>query len=335
MSANSFSSLDRRTFLKSALVGAASLPALKCNIFTAGDAMDPSQVVLIRTIDRTEGVKTALRLLKFPDMQSKNIVIKPNFNSADDTPGSTHNDTLSQLVREIHERNARSITVAERSGPPDTKEVMEAKGIFDMAEELDFNIINFEELADNDWVHCNPAGNHWDDGYYLPRPVVESEYLVSTCCLKTHGYGGHYTMSMKLAVGLTPKNLMSELHGKSQTYMRAMITELNQGYRPELIVLDGVNAFTDGGPSRGTLKEAGVFIAGTDRVAVDAVGVAVLKDLGSNETIMGRKVFEQDQLKRAVEVGLGVMTPEEITFVTPDDESRQYADKLKGILTEA
>ncbi len=51
-----------------------------------------------------------------------------------------------------------------------------------------------------------------------------------------------------------------------------MIAELNTGYRPNLIVLDGVAAFTDGGPSRGELKAGNVMIAGDDRVAVDAVG---------------------------------------------------------------
>ena len=65
--------------------------------------------------------------------------------------------------------------------------------------------------------------------------------------------------------------------------MRRMIAKLNQGYRPDLIVMDGIEAFTDGGPSQGTLKRGNVVVAGTDRVAVDAVGLSILKELGSNE----------------------------------------------------
>ena len=134
----------------------------------------------------------------------------------------------------------------------------------------------------------------------MPRLVVDSEYMVSTCCLKTHGFGGVFSMSLKLSVGLTPKQIRRGMHRSPD--MRRMIAELNTGYRPHLIVLDGVSAFTDGGPSSGTLKAGNVVIAGDDRVAVDAVGLAVLKDLGSNEAIMGRKIFEQEQIARAVEL---------------------------------
>ncbi|MGE5301371.1 MAG: hypothetical protein ACM3MB_10505, partial [Acidobacteriota bacterium] len=61
-------------------------------------------------------------------------------------------------------------------------------------------------------------------------------------------------------------------------------------------------------------------------------GLAVLKDLGSNEAIMGRKIFEQEQISRAVELGLGVSRPEDIEIVAGDNKGRAYAEKLKGIL---
>ncbi len=77
---------------------------------------------------------------------------------------------------------------------------------------------------------------------------------------------------------------------------------------------------------------AEVIIAGTDRIAVDAVGVAVLKELGSNEAIMNRKIFEQEQISRAVELRLGVTSPEKIDLVTGDGTSRMYAAKLESIL---
>jgi uncharacterized protein (DUF362 family) len=114
--------------------------------------------------------------------------------------------------------------------------------------------------------------------------------------------------------------------------MRRMIAELNTGYRPNLIVLDGVAAFTDGGPSRGELKAGNVMIAGDDRVAVDAVGLAMLKSLGANAAIMNRGIFEQEQMARAVELGLGVSTPDAIDIVTADEAGRELADRLRGIL---
>jgi uncharacterized protein (DUF362 family) len=77
-----------------------------------------------------------------------------------------------------------------------------------------------------------------------------------------------------------------------------------------------------------------VMIAGDDRVAVDAVGLAVLKDLGSNDAIMGRRIFEQEQIARAVELNLGVSGPAEIELVTADAEGRALAGRLERILAE-
>jgi uncharacterized protein (DUF362 family) len=67
-----------------------------------------------------------------------------------------------------------------------------------------------------------------------------------------------------------------------------MIAEINQPFQPSLIVLDGVEAFVDGGPMTGKRAKADVFLASTDRIAIDAIGVAVLKLLGSNAAIMKR-----------------------------------------------
>ena len=141
-------------------------------------------------------------------------------------------------------------------------------------------------------------------------------------------------MSMKLSVGAVHrKHMMPQLHGSP--HMRKMIAEINLGYQPQLILMDGVEVFTDGGPMTGEKKTANVILAGKDRVAIDAVGLAVLKDLGSNETIMNNKIFEQEQIKRAVEIGLGVTGPDEIQIVTKDAESKAYAAKLKSILTKS
>ncbi len=325
--------LSRRDFIKGSAVGLAGLHAVNVGSLMSFENPGKTQVVVYKTDDRKEGVRQVLKTLNFPSPKGKQVFIKPNFNSADATPGSTHNDTLSQLVSDMHQSGAANLTIGERSGPPVTKKVMEEKGIFQMASDQDFSIINFEELEEKDWIAFNPQGTHWSEGFSIPRPAVEAEYFVSTCCLKTHAYGGVFTLSLKLAVGLTPKNLMRELHG-SPDHQRHMIAEINQGYNPKLIVLDGVEAFVDGGPSRGTRKQANVFVAGTDRVAVDAVGVAILKDLGSNDAIMGTKIFQQEQIQRAVELGLGISGPNQIELVSPDKASKEYTKKLSAILLE-
>jgi uncharacterized protein (DUF362 family) len=323
---------SRRDFVRRAATGLAVFPFLDSRDFGRILAPRRSKVALVRTSDRKRGVTDVLKLMDLRGVSGKRVVLKPNFNSADETPASTHNDTLTQLVRELQEHGARSITLGESSGPPQTKGVMEKKGIFDIARDLRFDVVDYEQIGANDWVHFASTGTHWPDGFDLPRLVVASEYNVTTCCLKTHGSGGVFTMSLKVSVGLSPKPIRRTMHRSPD--MRRMIAELNTGYKPQLIVLDGVAAFTDGGPSRGELKPGNVMIAGDDRVAVDAVGVAMLKYLGANEAIMSRGIFQQEQIARAVELGLGAAGPESIEIVTGDAESEACAEKLRAILAK-
>jgi uncharacterized protein (DUF362 family) len=324
--------LNRREFLYTSAIGMASLSAGLP--LMANDKTVKSNVALVKTGNRQEGVMKAIKLLEIPDMKGKEVFIKPNFNTADPTPGSTHNDVLATLVKEAQESESRSVTVGDRCGPGNTQKVMEDKGIFDMGRDMKFNVINFETVEDRDWVLIKPPNSHWGEGFYMARPLVESEYIITTGCLKTHQYGGHFTMSMKLSVGAVHRKHMSpQLHQSPD--MRKMIAEINLGYKPQLIVMDGVEVFTDGGPMEGTRKNANVILAGTDRVAIDAVGLAVLKEKGSNSTIMGRKIFEQDQMKQAVAIGLGVKGPDQIRIVTGDTESKAYGEKLESILIKA
>ena len=294
-----------------------------------------TKIGLVRTQDRMEGVRRAVALLGSNPVQGKAVILKPNFNSADVTPGSTHNDTLRSLVLTLQEMGATRITLAERSGPGDTtRRVMEKKGIFDMAEELGFGIVNLEELGPDGWVHLQPEDSHWKDGFQFPRIYSEAESIVQTCCLKTHAYGGHFTLSLKCSVGMVPGGspYMRELH--SSQYQRQMIAEINSAYSPDIVVLDGVEAFVDGGPARGTRADAGVVLAGSDRVAIDAVGVAILRSLGTTPEVSRGAVFEQDQIARAVELGLGVKSPDQIQLVTDDSESEAFAEKIRDILLE-
>ena len=73
-------------------------------------------------------------------------------------------------------------------------------------------------------------------------------------------------------------------------------------------------------------------MASTDRVAIDAVGVAVLKSLGSNDQIMNTKIFDQEQIARAVELGLGASSPAEVEVLPADAQSQDDADRILEIL---
>jgi len=323
---------NRRDFLKySGLVGGAFLLGSKGGPVMARNG---SLVTLAKADDRSHGVKTSLRALRVNPIKGKDVLIKPNFNTADLFPGSTHNDTLVALAEEIWEMGAKSVSLGERSYPP-TREVMEEKRILPILDKLNVKVINFDDLAEKDWVFIKPKKSHWANGFRIARPILDTECLISTCCLKTHQYGGIFTLSLKLHVGVVPTSrhgyaYMQELH--SSPHQRTMIAEINEPFKPALIVLDGIEAFVDGGPMAGKRSKADVFLASTDRVAIDATGVALLKLLGSNRNIMSKKIFDQEQIARAAELGLGVSSPSEIALIPADGKSKDYRDRVWEIL---
>jgi len=324
--------VSRRDFLKyTGIAGGAMCLGMNGGV---GMARSASRVALVKTDDREKGVKTSLKVLNLNPVKGKNVLIKPNFNTADIPPGSTHNTTLVALIEEIWGMGAKSISLGERSYPP-TREVMEKKNILPILDKMNVKVINFDDLDKRDWVLFKPVKSHWPNGFRIARPILDAECLISTCCLKTHQYGGMFTLCLKLHVGVVPTfrhgyEYMGELHGSP--HQRKMIAEINEPFKPSLIVLDGMDAFVDEGPMTGKLAKGEVFLASTDRVAIDAVGVSILKLLGSNASIMKPKIFEQEQIARAVELGLGASSPSEIDLIAADGKSRVYRDQVLEIL---
>jgi uncharacterized protein (DUF362 family) len=111
-----------------------------------------------------------------------------------------------------------------------------------------------------------------------------------------------------------------------------MIAEMNTAFSPDLIVMDGVEAFTEGGPHIGKRVNANVILASTDRIAIDAVGVAILRHLGTTPEVTNGKIYDQDQIKRAMELGLGF--PDRVNIITGDKESDDYAKVIWAILAK-
>ncbi|MFX1366743.1 MAG: DUF362 domain-containing protein [Promethearchaeota archaeon] len=291
-----------------------------------------TNVAVIYTKDRVYGVNKSLELLGINPINGKNVILKPNFNTADPPPASSSMETIKELIIKLKEMGAKSITIAERSGPVNTAETFKKKGIYELAKQLEVGVIDLTELSKENFVLKNPKESHWKEGFLFPKIYDEAECIVETCCLKTHMYGGHFTLSLKNAVALVPLKYMGELH--SSKYQRKMIAEINSVYKADLIVMDGLTVFVDRGPMEGTQKEANVFIAGTDKVAIDAVGVAILRILGTSLEVSNGPIFEQEQIKRAVELRLGITSPEEIKFITDSEESEKLVVQIKEKLHE-
>ena len=295
------------------------------------------EVFILKTINRTAGVPALLKKFGLDDYSGKQVALKANFNSADPFPASTHLDTLRAIVENLKNAGASGITLAERSGMGDTEQVLEQMGVLALSKELGFKAIVLNDVGRDEWLKVERGGTHWARGFYMAKVFHDADKVVQTCCLKTHRFGGHFTLSLKNSVGLVAKKVpggmydyMWELH--TSPYQRQMIAEINNNYNVDFVLMDGIKAFTTGGPDRGTLVEPNLLLASRDRVAIDAVGVAILKMYGAKGKVGEADVFMQDQLRRAAELGFGVKSAAEIQLTPLNDESRVEAERIEVVL---
>lgn len=271
------------------------------------------------------------------EFSGDNVALKANFNSSDPFPASTHIDTLHAITQKLNEANVASLTLAERSGMGNTRRVLEKMGVFELSDKLGFEVTVLDEENRDKWVKIEKEGTHWVKGFYIPKLFLDSDKVIQTCCLKTHRFGGHFTLSLKNSVGIVAKklpegsyNYMSELH--VSPYQRLMIAEINKHYDVNLVIMDAIKAFITQGPEQGEVVEPNLILASSDRVAIDAVGVAILRNYGVKTNISKGRIFEQEQIKRASELEIGVTSAQEIEIVPLNDESHGDAESIMKIL---
>lgn len=296
-----------------------------------------STVVIVKTDDRVEGVRAAMARFDLGQFRDARVAVKANYNSADPFPASTHPDTLRTMVEVLGEAGPASITLAERSGMGDTAHVLEAMGVNRLAAGLGMEVVVMDDLGPDGYVRFRPEGSRWKRGFLLARPFADAHKVVQTCCLKTHQYGGHFTMALKNAVGAVAKhdpadgyNYMSELH--RSPLQRSLIAEISLAFRNDLIVMDAMKAFITGGPHAGREVSPGIIVAGTDPVAVDAVGVAILRMHPTTDAVKAGPVFGQEQIRRAAQLGIGASSPQDMELVPVGEGADEFTDRVREIL---
>ncbi len=265
------------------------------------------------------------------------VALKANFNSADPFPASTHMGTLDAVCSAILEQGPARLTLAERSGMGVTREVLDRTGALALAKKRGFTVVVLDELDRPGWQEVQAPGLHWSRGFFLASVFARADHVVQTCCLKTHRYGGHFTLSLKNAVGCVARTVpnvnhdfMNELHTSPR--QRSMIAEISRFFRTDLVVMDATEGFASGGPDKGKLVQPGVIFACSDRVAIDAAGVALLRSYGTVPDVADGKIFELEQIRRAAELGVGVASAGAIRLVPLDGAGEAAAHRIQDQL---
>jgi uncharacterized protein (DUF362 family) len=300
-------------------MGATDAPAKRHRLPDRPAAPAASRVAVVRAVDfpsQRQALRRAIALaggLGFIQ-PGETVLLKPAVNSGRPYPATTDPETVwtvAELVKEV----GGEPFVADRSMfLRSTETAFRETAILDAAVQAG---IPCRFLEDDDSIPIShPLAEHWwGRTIRIYASAIEADHIINLCTPRTH-FAGDFTMSMKNNVGVV--NAMSRLPMHAPSGLRSRLAEINLVTRPSLIVMDGREGFTDGGPDAGDLARPGFIAAGSDPVAVDAVGLAHLRLEGANEAIGGGSVWAIPMMKRAVEIGVGVGSGRAIELIGPD-----------------
>ena len=265
-------------------------------------------VAIVRSDSRWEGICEAVGLVSGFESIVRGvegeILIKPNCNTDDPFPRDTHPDTVRAIAESLIASGfpAERIVLGETSGRArglPTRRTLTNLGMKRVADDLGMRVICFEE---GEWVTVKPPrSTAWPNGIKIPRSVYEADRVILAPIMRPHSTAT-FTISLKLAVGILDSVGREWLHDGVDHHEK--LVELNLAYSADLIVADATEMLVDRDLTPSKAAKPGIIIAGSKRVATDAICVALMKLHGANR-VSDRPVLEHEQLKIGERLGLG------------------------------
>lgn len=312
------------------LVTAHPLPS---NPFVDGER---ALVAVIHGTDPAAMLAEGLRLLggfDRLDLRGKRVLIKPNLLNDRPPPTTTNPLVVEALARMVRSSGATGVTVADSSGMIrfPTRENFIATGMQTAAERAGAGVLSLEDAP---WVRIEPSAATIMRRYLVSKPVYDADLVLNVPVVKTHRFA-EYSCALKNLVGIIhPRHRPSLAFLSGRWHER--IAELNLAVHPKLTVADATRIMIDGGPTSGTAAEANLLLLSGDRVALDAVALALLRSFGAWSKDPGLTVWDQRQIKRAGELGLGASNAAQLSIVgaSIDGERRRFERLLADLKRE-
>lgn len=204
------------------------------------------------------------------DVRGKNVVLKPNL--VDYIAGSainTHPLLVAAAAECFHRLGAAQVVVAEGPGHQrDTYLVLSQSGYTPILRD---NRIRFVDLNRDELIRVNLGASYTSLKHlWLPKTVVQADFLVSMPKVKTHHWSG-VTLSMKNMFGVVPGNRYgwpkNILHWNG---IQQSILDVCATVPIHFVIADAIMAMEGNGPLNGTPRPLGMIVLADDPVAADA-----------------------------------------------------------------
>ncbi len=237
------------------------------------------------------------------------ITIKPNLNTADPYPASSDPMFIKALGELLLDAGAGKLRIIESSTMRlSARKVSETVGLTAVADELDAEMIFLEE---HDWVKVDIPQGKYLKKVSIGKSLLDLGKLVVAPNLKTHSLA-RYTGSLKIFVGWMRHRERIRLHMKN---LEAKVVDLASYFSPDLIVMDARTCFITGGPASGQCSTPNLILASGDMVSIDVEGVRTIQCCNAKNKL-DMDVWEIPQIRRAVEIGIGAQSDNDIEIVS-------------------
>ncbi len=238
------------------------------------------------------------------DLAGKTVLVKPNVVSGKPPPSTTNPEVVRVVVKLLYEAGARKVYVGDMSAmvtlvTSSTLRLMEKTGLRRAAEEAGAEVIGFE---DHDWIEVAVPEARYLDKVLVTEWLYRVDAVVNVPVIKTHR-SASYSICLKNFIGCT--HLRQRPYLIDSDHWEELVAEFNLAYRPQLHIVDGTVSMIEGGPWDGPSSRTGLIIASGDPVAADALGLGIIKAHGRWEMVTAKEIWDQKQLHRALELGLG------------------------------
>ncbi len=246
------------------------------------------------------------------DIHGKSVLIKPNIVNHYPSPANTNPLVIKYLIKLLQEFGASRILVGDMSAIfnlPTKKNAIKS-GIWQAIHTEDIQFVPFEDCG---WAEVDVPHGQFIKKAIVSEVIYSVDRIVNVPVIKTHNYA-NYSISLK--------NFIGAIHPQQRPYFIApdfwdeVVAELNVAYTPHLNILDGTKIFVKGGPTKGKVATPNLLVITGDRIAADVVGLSIIKAFGGEEKISNKSVWEQQQVKRAVELHLGISDPGALKIVS-------------------
>ena len=267
------------------------------------------KVAIVKGTKPVDVTVKALRMINVDEVLSeeKPILVKPNYIDAShpSTGITTDSRVIEGVVKFLKNRGVKKIVIGEGSGFADTFKAFKVAGVDEVAKRWDVGLV---DLNEDEFVEVNPPSPLALKRVKIAKTALEST-IISVPKLKPHRMTD-VTLSIKNMMGvISPKGSMHRRLNKN-------IVDLASIVKPSIAVVDGIVA-GEGHETSVNPVEMNLVIAGTDPVAVDAVGAAV----------MGINPKNVKHLRLAERKGLGTCNLEQIEIVGEVGESIESVKK--------